>query len=81
VLKGKNGKRYVGIANDLTRRLREHRYNWSQGNQILGEFILLHTEEYANYNSARKRKKILKSGKGREWLSEFKFQSEPAKGG
>ncbi len=80
VLKGKNGKRYVGITNDLTRRLREHRSNRSKGSQVLGEFVVLHTEEYADHKSARKREKFLKSGQGREWLNQFGSQSEPAIG-
>jgi hypothetical protein len=41
----------------------------------------LHIEEFADYKSARKREKFLKSGQGREWLNEFESQSEPAKGG
>ena len=80
VLKGKNGKRYVGITNDLTRRLREHRSNTSKGSQIIGEFVILHTEKYADHKSARKREKFLKSGQGREWLNEFESHSEPPSG-
>jgi putative endonuclease len=81
VLKGKNGKRYVGITNNLIRRLREHRSNRSKGSQVLGEFIVLHTEEYTDHKSARKREKFLKSGQGRKWLDEIESQSEPARGG
>ena len=62
VLKGKNGKRYVGITNDLTRRLAEHRSNTSKSIQIIGEFVVLHTEKYPDHKSARKREKFLKSG-------------------
>jgi putative endonuclease len=81
VLKGKNGKRYVGITNDLTRRLKEHRSKTSKGSQVLGEFIILHTEKYADYKLARKREKFLKSGQGLKWLKEFESKSEPAEGG
>jgi len=81
VLKGENGKRYVGITNDLTRRLKEHRTNRSKGSQVLGEFVVLHTEEFADHKSARIREKFLKSGQGRLWLNKFEAQSEPAKGG
>jgi len=81
VLKGENGKRYVGITNDLTRRLKEHRTNRSKGSQVLGEFIVLHTEKFADHKSARIREKFLKSGQGRLWLNKFESQSEPAKGG
>jgi len=79
VLKGENGKRYVGITNDLSRRLKEHRASRSKGSQVLGDFVLLYTEEYLNYKSARQREKFLKSGQGRQWLNEL--ESEPARGG
>jgi putative endonuclease len=81
VLKGQNGKRYVGITNDLTIRLREHRSKRSKGSQVLGDFFVLHTEEFVDHKSARNREKFLKSGQGREWLNEFESLSEPAKGG
>ncbi len=81
VLKGKNGKRYVGITNDLSRRLKEHHSKRSKGSQVLGEFVLLHTEEYADHKSAREREKFLKSGQGRVWLNKLESPSEPAEGG
>ena len=80
VLRGKNGKRYVGITNDLSRHLKEHRSKRSKGSQVLGEFGLLLTEVYADHKSARKREKFLKSGKGREWLDKSDSQLEPARG-
>ena len=48
VLKGKNGKRYVGITNDLRSRLKKHRSFRSKGSQVLGEFSVLHTETFEN---------------------------------
>lgn len=81
VLKGNEGKRYVGITNDLNRRMMEHRSNKTKGSQVIGEFTLLHTEEYTDHKSARKREKFLKSGQGRRWLDDFESESEPAKGG
>ncbi|HIJ56910.1 MAG TPA: GIY-YIG nuclease family protein [Deltaproteobacteria bacterium] len=78
VLKGGTGKRYVGITNDLARRLKEHRSNRSKGSQVIGEFVVLHTEKYPDYKAARKREAFLKSGKGREWLNKLESQSEPA---
>ena len=80
VLKGNNGKRYIGITNDLNRRIREHRSKKTKGSQVLGNFTVWHTEKYTDYKSARKREKFLKSGQGRKWLDEFECQVKPANG-
>ena len=79
VLKGESGKRYVGITNDLPRRLKEHRSGYSKGSQIIGKFSVLHTEIYPDHKTARAREKFLKSGKGRKWLDALDAESEPAK--
>jgi len=81
VLKGERGKRYVGITNDLSRRLREHKSKKSKAGQLLGNFTVLYTEKCAHYKSARLREKFLKSGSGRKWLNQFDRGSEPARGG
>jgi len=74
-------KRYVGITNNLDRRLVEHRSGSTKGGQIIGQFKLLHTEEFPDYTSARKREKFLKSGQGREFLSSLNTATGPASGG
>jgi len=61
-------KRYVGITNNIQRRLAEHRRGNTKGGQILGDFDVLLTEIYPNYIQARQREIFLKSGKGRGWL-------------
>ena len=78
---GVSEKRYVGITNDLPRRLSEHRNNRSKAGQILGQFQLIHSEEFPDYPTARAREKFLKSGKGREWLNMSYPRSRPASGG
>ncbi|MCC6143066.1 MAG: GIY-YIG nuclease family protein [Candidatus Hydrogenedentes bacterium] len=79
VLQGDNRKRYVGITNDLTRRLAEHRSGHSKAGQLLGNIQLLMTEEFDDYPTARKREMFLKSGQGRAWLdARFPRESEPA---
>lgn len=67
VLGGKT-RRYVGITRNLGRRLAEHRSGRSIGSRALGEFKLLRTERFSDYESARQREKFLKSGQGREFL-------------
>ena len=69
VLRGlRNRKRYVGITNDLARRVAEHRRNTSKGSQVIGEFIVVLTEEHPTYLAAREREKFPKSGQDRQWL-------------
>jgi len=74
VLQGKK-KRYVGITNNLARRLAEHRSGYTKSGQIIGEFVLLYTEQYSDYISARNREKFLKSGAGREYIDCLKERS------
>ena len=81
VLKGESGKRYVGITNDLSRRLKEHRSRHSKPGQIIGNFTVIHTESFADHKAARKRERFLKSGQGRKWLDELEAESESARGG
>jgi len=81
VLKGKTGKRYVGITNNLPRRIQEHRIKVTKGGQILGDFSVVHTEEFPDHRTAREREKFLKSGQGRKWLEGLEVRSQPAEGG
>jgi putative endonuclease len=62
------GKRYVGITNNFTRRMSDHRRTTSPVNKLLGAFEMLQTEGFPNYIRARVREKFLKSGQGRAWL-------------
>ena len=76
------GRRYVGITNNLERRLSEHENGASQSGRLIGPFRLLVTESFQTYRAAREREKFLKSGQGREWLKRNVLQSpRPAKGG
>lgn len=79
ILKGKTGKRYTGITNNFSRRLREHRSLKTKGSELLGDFFVLHTETFSDHNSARIKEKFLKSGQGRKWLDKLEAESKPAK--
>ena len=81
VLKGETGKRYVGITNDLPRRLSEHRSGATKAGQILGEFHVIHTEQFPSHPAARQRERFLKSGQGRKWLDQLEAGTRPARGG
>jgi predicted GIY-YIG superfamily endonuclease len=78
ILKGETGKRYVGITNELSRRLKEHRSHHSKTGQILGGFTVIHTESFSDHKSARLREKFLKPGQGRKLLDKLEADSEPA---
>jgi len=80
VLQGQT-KRYVGITNNLSRRLAEHKSRNTKAGQVIGEFKLLYTEDFPDHVSARKREKFLKSGQGREFLSHLYPATGPASGG
>jgi putative endonuclease len=75
VLKGEAGKRYVGITNDFSRRLKEHRSHKTKAGQLLDDFIVLYTERFPDYKSARIKEKFLKSGQGRKWLDKLETKS------
>jgi putative endonuclease len=78
IIKGLSTKKhYIGITNDLQRRLQEHRSGSSKGGQIIGDFELMHSEEFSDYSSARKREKFLKSGQGRKWIKESLIKHGP----
>ena len=50
VLKSKaSRRRYVGITNDLPRRLREHASRSTHAGRLIGEFELLHTEVFPDH--------------------------------
>jgi predicted GIY-YIG superfamily endonuclease len=81
VLKGETGRRYVGITNNLSRRLQEHRARSSKGGQTLGKFYILHTEYFPDHKSARKQEKFLNQGKAESGSMILKKSVRPAKGG
>jgi putative endonuclease len=78
ILKGETGKRYAGITNDLSRRIKEHRSNKTKGGQLLGNFSVLYTEIFDDYATARAKEKFLKSGQGRKWIDKLEADPKPA---
>jgi putative endonuclease len=63
-----SGNHYVGISNDLDRRMSEHNRNTSRSTCHRGPWKLLYSEKCADYSEARKRERFLKSGPGHEFL-------------
>ncbi len=63
-----NGWLYIGMTNDVDRRLREHNEGRNRSTKGKGPFLLVHTETFPTRVEARAREKKLKTGSGREWL-------------
>lgn len=82
VLKAKEQSlHYVGITNNLERRMIEHSTHSDAVKRQLGDYDIILPEEYADHVEARAREKYLKSGMGRRWLSNYEKGMGPAKGG
>lgn len=61
--------RYVGITNNLERRLGQHNQGYNIITKPYAPFEIILKEQYADYKEARKREKFLKSGAGRKFLN------------
>ena len=59
---------YVGITNDIERRLKEHNLGYSRTTKSYRPFEVILTEKYPNRKEARIREKYLKSGFGKEYI-------------
>ena len=62
-------KRYIGLTNNLKRRLNLHNSGKVQATKNRKPFVLIYYEEFEDRINAAKREKFLKSGKGREFLN------------
>jgi putative endonuclease len=59
---------YVGLTNNLQRRLSDHNLGYNRTTKPYAPFILIHEEVCNTRTEARIREKYLKSGIGREFL-------------
>ena len=64
-----NGRRYLGIARDIARRMHEHRCKHSKGGQMLGDFDLVLCEDYPTYAAGKNSSKAAKDATGLMRLS------------
>jgi putative endonuclease len=63
---------YVGLTNDISRRLIEHNNGENRSTKAYRPFGLLYKEQFNNRAEARAREKYLKSGIGKEFLKNLK---------
>ena len=59
---------YVGLTNDLERRLNEHNQRYNKTTKPYAPFELIYQEKFPDRISARRKEKQLKSGIGKEFL-------------
>ncbi|MDO8517862.1 MAG: GIY-YIG nuclease family protein [bacterium] len=59
---------YVGMTNDIDRRIAEHNAGRAKTTKPYAPFKLIYSETAGDRQSARKREKYLKSGIGKEFL-------------
>ena len=61
---------YVGISNNVPRRLSEHNNGYNKTTKPYKPFKLLFIENFDTRLLARKREKYLKNGCGKEWIKQ-----------
>lgn len=59
---------YVGLTNNLERRITEHNNGENRSTKAYKPFVLIFSEQYETRRKAREREKYLKSGIGKEFL-------------
>jgi putative endonuclease len=59
---------YVGMTNNLERRINEHNNGQNRSTKAYKPFVLIFSEQLEGRDRARKREKYLKSGIGKEFL-------------
>lgn len=70
-------KRYVGITNNLERRLKEHNYGKSIYTRKFKPWKIIFTEEADNLSEARVREKYYKSAAGRKRIKKILSEISP----
>ena len=65
---GEDQKLYVGLTNDLRRRLREHNDGRSSATKARTPFELIYYEALLDRRDAEKRERFFKSGWGRQYV-------------
>jgi putative endonuclease len=64
---------YVGITNDIQRRIQQHNAGQNKSTKHYKPFKLIFSEEFPDRITARKREKYLKSAAGRRWMKSILF--------
>ena len=65
----KDNKRYIGLTNNLEKRLSQHNSGKVIATRNRKPFELIYFEKFGNRTEAAQREKFFKTGKGRELLN------------
>lgn len=68
VLRDKNGKLYKGMTSNLRKRLHDHKSGHTVTTSKMSEIKVVYTEEFADFQEARKRELYFKTAAGRRYL-------------
>ena len=63
----KFGRFYVGMTNNLVRRLKQHNSNQVISTKVFSPWVIVHNEVFETRIEAREREKYLKSATDRRW--------------
>ena len=63
-----NQNLYVGICKDVNNRLKEHNNGKNRYTKGLRPWVMVYTEEFPDWETARSKEKYYKSGSGKEYL-------------
>jgi len=64
-------KSYVGVTNDILRRINEHNAGKHAYTKIYRPWSIIHQEVFGDFATARAREKYLKSASGRKFLKKL----------
>jgi len=78
LLSAKDGQHYVGMTNDLSRRMHEHQCGKVLSTRRRIPFTLIYSEVHPDRTSARVREKYFKSAAGRQWLKKISGEQQPS---
>ncbi|HIP48757.1 MAG TPA: GIY-YIG nuclease family protein [Lutibacter sp.] len=62
---------YTGMTQDVDKRLFQHNLGQNKSTKAYTPWVIIHVEEFNTRDQARKREKYLKSGVGREFISDL----------
>jgi len=70
----KDQKRYIGLTENLERRIHEHNSGLVKSTKNRRPLKLIHTENFEDKKEAQSKERFYKTGKGREFLNKINIK-------